>query len=82
MVAEAGSPALNVICHDPDEACVKKILLLTAGAGALVAIAAGFAGLTTLIGIGAGVMVISLILVGWLNENESTPPADRADYGR
>lgn len=70
----------NVIRHDPTEALLKKTLLLIAGVGALVAIAAGFAGVTTFIGIGAGVMVIALILVGWLNESPS--PADRADHGR
>ena len=70
------------ICHDPAEAPLKKILLAGAGVGALVAIAAGFVGVPTLIGIGAVVMLISLILLPWVNEGESAPPADRADHGR
>lgn len=48
---------------------MKKILLLIAGAGALVAIIGGMSGLNLLIGLGAGGMVIALILLGWLKES-------------
>lgn len=50
------------------------ILVVIAGVGALVAVAAGFAGIPVLIGIGGGVMLISLLLLPWLREREPTPP--------
>lgn len=59
-----------------------KILLVTAGVGAIVAIAAGFAGIPVLVGIGAGVMLISLLLLPWLREREPEVPHDRADHDR
>jgi hypothetical protein len=61
---------------------MKKILLLTAGIGALVAVAAGFAGIPFLIGIGGGAMLISLLLLPWLHESDPASPRDRADHGR
>jgi hypothetical protein len=50
-----------------------KILLLTAGVGALVALAAGFAGIPVLFGIGGGVMLISLLLLLAPGEGTGAP---------
>lgn len=50
---------------------MKKTLLVIAGIGALVAILGGFGGITLLIGLGGGAMVISLLLLPWVNEPSS-----------
>lgn len=61
---------------------MKKILLLVAGVGALAAVAGGFAGISALVWTGAGAMMISLLLLPWVNERDSSQPGGRADHGR
>jgi hypothetical protein len=55
---------------------------VTAGIGGLLAVVGGLASVPALIGIGAGALVISLLLVPWLGEDAAGAPRDRADHGR
>ena len=48
---------------------MKKILLILAGLGALMAILGGFGGVEILIVLGAPAMLISLLLLPWVKDD-------------
>ncbi|HUH14184.1 MAG TPA: hypothetical protein VMK65_13800 [Longimicrobiales bacterium] len=56
---------------------MKKILLVVAGLGALTAIAGGFAGIESVLIVGAGAMLIALLLLPWVEED--VPPWRRRE---
>jgi hypothetical protein len=53
---------------------MKKILLAVAGIGGLLAGAGGILGVSTVVAIGGGTMLIALLILPWLPE--SPPPAN------